>query len=300
MEEKQQITVIPNGLKVLAPAKINLSLLISGKRPDGFHELETIMAKISLYDELFIEKTSNGQIEVICTGDEWGPDGKENLVYAACEKLFAAAGNTYGVKITINKNIPAGAGLGSASTDAAAAIVGVNRLFELGLSSEQLTQTAGELGSDIVFFLGGPMAFCSGRGEKIQKINADFHFSAVLIVPNVNCSTAKVYANYIHDNNQYLKLADRIWPEFKKNNIANIAKMCANMLQKSSFELYPELTEVKAQIESLDIRPLCMSGSGSSMYCIVKTNDGGQAEGYLRTITEHTGCKCFLIKDNRW
>ncbi|MBN1796440.1 MAG: 4-(cytidine 5'-diphospho)-2-C-methyl-D-erythritol kinase [Sedimentisphaerales bacterium] len=300
MNEFEQITRTGNGLKVLAPAKINLSLLVAGERPDGFHELETIMAKVTLFDELLIEPAEKDRIEVICTGCEWGPDGKDNLVYTACENLFEAAGRKAPLKITINKNIPAGAGLGSASTDAAAALIGVNKLFELGLSCDKLCQLAERSGSDITFFLGGPLAFCTGKGEKIQKIEADFSFSAILVLPDINCSTTKVYANYKHDDNQYKQLHGKIRAELSKNRIEKISKMCTNMLQVSSFGLYPELAKLKAQIESLNIRPLCMSGSGCSMYHILESYDGGQAEEYLRKITKHTVCKCILIKSNRW
>ena len=169
MNTAEQILKTDNGLKVLAPAKINLSLLIAGKRPDGFHELETIMAKINLFDELLIEPASKPGIELNCRGNAWAPDGPDNLVYQACEKIFKTAKQKSNIKITLNKAVPAGAGLGSASTDAAAALVGVNEFLNLGLGKDELYELAAELGSDVVFFLGPPLAFCTGRGEKISQ-----------------------------------------------------------------------------------------------------------------------------------
>jgi len=300
MAEFEQITRTSNGVKVLAPAKINLSLLVAGKRPDGFHEIETVMAKVTLFDELIIEHGKEPGIELVCIGSEWAPEGRDNLVYTACEKLFEVAGKSFPVKVTLEKNIPAGAGLGSASTDAAAVLLGLNELFELGLSIELLSELAGDLGSDVAFFFGGPLAFCTGRGEKIQKIGQEFNFSSALVLPRVSCLTAKVYANYRHDSKEYERLSEAIGAELAKNRIEIVSKMCANMLQTSCFELYTELAELKAQLGSLGTGHLCVSGSGCSMYHIFDSSEGGQAEDYLRRITEQTGCKCIIVTNNRW
>ena len=133
-----------------------------------------------------------------------------------------------------------------------------------------------------------------------KKHEEDFSFLAILVLPDISCSTAKVYANYKHNDNRYKQLRDRVGAELSKNRIEKISKMCANMLQISSFGLYPELAKLKAQIESLDIRPLCMSGSGCSMYHILESCNVGQAEEYLRKIKKHIECKCVLIMSNRW
>jgi len=119
------------GLCVRAPAKINLSLLITGKRPDGYHGIETLMAKVNWYDQLHFEPAKHDGIELICTGPYWAPDGEDNLVYRACRLLYDRAGKTPAVRVTLTKNIPAGTGLGSASSDAAAALLGLNRFAEL-------------------------------------------------------------------------------------------------------------------------------------------------------------------------
>ena len=203
-----------------APAKINLSLLVKGKRPDGYHELETIMAKINWYDEILIEKVSRdsylvtrspakgalrrsgepreegrgqradgrGQaniqcptpndkyqsetdIELICKGPYEVPEGEDNLVYKAAKSIldFRSHISDFSeqkerLRITLTKNIPAGTGLGSGSSDAAGTLMGINRFLKLGLNKKQLADLASQLGSDVAFFLGKQMSFCTGRG----------------------------------------------------------------------------------------------------------------------------------------
>ena len=195
-ESLSQFENTSNGLIVRAPAKINLSLLITGKRPDGFHGIETVMAKINWYDELLFEATDKEGIELICTGSYWAPDGEDNLVYRACQMLYERAGITPRIRVTLTKNIPAGTGLGSASSDCAAALMGLNKFANLDQPDSVLSEICAVLGSDINFFLGGPLAFCTGRGEKIQPIDKIFDFSAILLLPNLSVSTKEVYGNY--------------------------------------------------------------------------------------------------------
>ena len=173
MTHPQQFESLAEGLLVRAPAKLNLSLLIAGKRPDGFHEIETVMAKIDWYDELRIQPGPPG-IDLICNGPHWAPGGQDNLVYRAAAEAFRAAGRSNGVRLTLTKNVPAGSGLGGASSDAAAALMGLNRHFDLRLSMRQLAEVAARLGSDVAFFLGGPLAFCTGRGEKTKSLPDEF------------------------------------------------------------------------------------------------------------------------------
>src|SRR4030042_4437850 len=127
---KEQFETHGNGLLVRAPAKINLSLLIAGKRPDGFHKIETIMAKINWYDEILIEPGQKTGIKLLCKGSCWAPLGKDNLVYKAAELLLDSCGMQTNIKMTLNKNIPAGSGLGSGRSDAAATLMGLNKYLD--------------------------------------------------------------------------------------------------------------------------------------------------------------------------
>ncbi len=300
MTDKKQFETVGDGLLVLAPAKINLSLLIAGRRPDGFHEIETVMAKVNFYDELLIQKGQRTGIEVVSKGPYRAPQGEKNLVYRACEMLLDSYCAKANIKITLTKNIPAGSGLGSASSDAAAVLLGLNRHLQLKADSRRLSEMAAAVGSDVSFFLGGPLAFCTGKGEKIKKLEKKFNFSGLLLLPNVNISTKEVYANYKHDSALYNKLKTQIKAHLEKNRIDLVSGMCANMLQAACLSLYRELYVLKAQVESLGIRPLCLSGSGSAMYCIFSKRNEKRISEYQCKLEEEAGCKSIIVSNNRW
>ena len=296
----EQITVVGDGLLVRAPAKINLSLLIAGKRPDGFHEIETVMAKVNWYDEILIQPGQQHGVELICKGQYWAPSGQENLVYKAAKLLLEKCNLETRIKITLTKNIPAGTGLGSASSDAAASLIGLNQFLKCGLDDKILCELTRDLGSDVSFFLNGPLAFCTGKGEKIEKLNENFNFLALIILPDVTVSTKRVYANYEHDSMLYQRLHNQINDYIQKNRIDLVGQVCANMLETSCFGLTQVLVEMKAKIESLGIEPCCLSGSGSAMFYIFKSGDEGKAREYQRKIDEGIGCKSIIVSNNRW
>jgi 4-diphosphocytidyl-2-C-methyl-D-erythritol kinase len=311
MLNRDQFETIGDGLLVRAPAKINLSLLIAGKCPDGFHNIETIMAKINWYDELLIQSTkcetspTGGQgqktgIELTRTGPEWAPEGEENLVHKAAKMLLESCDRRADIKITLTKNIPAGSGLGSASSDAAAILLGLNKYLDLQLPNAELVKLAARLGSDVAFFLDGPLAFCTRKGEKIKKLDENFVFLALLILPAVSASTKKVYANYKHNPALYKKLSARINNLLGKNRIDLVLKMCANMLETSCFSLYKELADLKAKIESSGLRPLCLSGSGSTMFYIIDNGDIEKGRKKQNILDKQTGCKAVLVSNNKW
>lgn len=299
MAYPEQFEEMAEGLLVRAAAKLNLSLLIAGKRPDGFHEIETVMAKIDWYDEVRIETGPSG-IELTCDGPQWAPHGKENLVYRAAQEVFRAAGRPEGVRLTLTKNVPAGSGLGGASSDAAATLMGLNRYFDLQLPAHQLADIAARLGSDIAFFLGGPLAFCTGRGEKITPLPGPFDFAALLILPDINISTAKVYANYTHDERQYRQWSDLANDSIRKNRIDFVAQMCANMLEASCYRVCGELGQLKDAVESLGIGPVCLSGSGSTLYVMVRDTDSGRLDFLRDQIASKTGCRSVVARNNSW
>ena len=297
---KEQFEVINNGLLVRAPAKINLSLLIAGKRPDGFHEIDTIMAKINFYDDILIERGDEAGIEFICEGPEWAPEGRENLIYKAATLLLEDTGRRAGVKITLTKNVPAGSGLGSASSNAAAALIGLNKYLDLQLSGRRLAELAAQLGSDVPFFLNGPLAKCGGKGEKIKKIDENFNFLALLVLPNVSVSTKMVYEKYRHSQGLYNDLNVRINSYLQKNRIDLVLKLCANMLQNSCFGLHSELAELKDKVESSGFAPCCLSGSGSAMFYIMDAADEGKARQNKLKLEKEIGCRTLIVGNNGW
>jgi 4-diphosphocytidyl-2-C-methyl-D-erythritol kinase len=293
----EQFTVIDDKLLVRAPAKINLSLLIAGKRPDGFHEIETVMAKVDLYDELLFEKSDGGGISLVCDGKYKVAADKDNFVYKAAEIVCESVKIKPDIKITVTKNIPIGAGLGGGSSDAAATLLGLNKFLNLELSDEKLHDMAASLGSDMNFFLGSPLAFCTGRGEKIQKIGKIFPFTAILFMPNVSVSTKRVYVNYGHDEKLYKELSRTINGLIKEKNVDLLARMCANMLANSCFNLHHELADFKSRIEGLGVPNITLSGSGSTMYCLLTSEES--VERYQTAITS-VGCDYVVVNNNRW
>ena len=298
MAGREQITAVENGLSILAPAKLNLSLLVAGRRADGFHEVETVMAKLNFFDEVLMQQGRKDGIEVISTGPCRAPQGKENLIYRACELLLKTCYCQADLKITLTKNVPAGAGLGSASSDAAATLIGVNRFLKLKVQSKKLNELAVQLGSDVAFFLNGPLAFCTGKGEKIEKLNKIFNFLYLLILPKVSVSTKKVYANYRTNRPLYERLSAGIKGLLAENRIDLVSEMCANMLETTCFTLYGELAELKNKIESSGCTPLCLSGSGSAMFCI--TDNSQTAAKFQSKLEKEIGCKTILVGNNRW
>ena len=296
---KDQFTEIAGGLLIRAPAKINLSLLIAGKRPDGYHEIETVMAKIDLYDELLFEPGRTPSIDLVCKGPRWAPESEQNLVYQACRMLYDSAGATPAIKVTLTKNIPAASGLGGASSDAAAALIGLNRFAKLGLNPDKLFEIATRLGSDVPFFLGEPLAMCRGKGEKIEQFGQEFAFKAILTLPGISVSTKRVYENYAHNHQLYDKFNSKINNFITQKKFDLLTKVCANMLAKSCFQLYEQLADLKSRAEALGIGPFCLSGSGSAMYCVLDCNDE-DAKHYQLMLKDVVGCESIIVNNNRW
>ena len=300
MTQAPQFESLETGLLVRAPAKLNLSLLIAGKRPDGFHELETVMAKVDWFDEILIEPGDQQGIELRCEGPHWAPAGPDNLVYRAAEAAFSACDRAGAVHLTLTKNIPAGSGLGGASSDAAATLMGLNRYFDLNLSPTRLRGIAAGLGSDVAFFLGGPLAFCTGRGEKTAELPGNFDFTAVLILPDINVSTVEVYKKYTHDPQQYRRWSRQANAHLEKNRIDLVARMCANMLEASCYHVCKELGALKEVVEALGVGPVCLSGSGSTLFFVVDDTDSQRLRLLQNLIASKTGCRSIVVRNNRW
>src|SRR5207247_9267986 len=185
-------------MKVLAPAKINLYLRVGAVRDDGFHPLRSWMVTVGLFDTLTIEARSGAGIEFSCT-DAALPTDDRNLVAQAArllareQKPTDSAAGTSGARIRLEKSIPAAAGLGGGSSDAARTLLGLTALWGLGLSRQHPSDLAAGLGSDVPFFLYGPSSICTGRGEKVRAVAPPAPRFALLILPGVALSTACVY-----------------------------------------------------------------------------------------------------------
>jgi len=250
---------------MLAPAKINLSLLIHGKRPDGFHEMESLMVPISLADTLSFEPSEN--LEFTCSDPSLPVDG-DNLVVRAAKSFFTHAGIKAGVKIRLEKQIPHGAGLGGGSSDAATTFLALNSLFQTGLTLEDLSTLAAAIGSDIPFFLHRSAAMCRGRGEIVEPIAFDHSFPLLLIKPPFGVPTPWAYKQW--------KDSVEI-PGVPYGEQTMPWGVLVNHLERPVFEKYLFLALLKnwllAQPES---EAALMSGSGATMFAICKSGQASQ------------------------
>src|SRR5262245_25269387 len=177
---------------VQTPAKVNLFLEVHRRRPDGYHELSSLMITVGLFDSLELSESSSGEVRLECDlpGLSTGPD---NLVVRAAEMIRSRFGVTSGLEMRLSKRIPMQAGLAGGSSDAAATLLGLNSLWRLGQSAAQLGALGAELGSDVTFFFHGPAAWCTGRGETVEPLKPGRPLDLVLVCPNVGLSTAEVF-----------------------------------------------------------------------------------------------------------
>ncbi|MEN8208751.1 MAG: 4-(cytidine 5'-diphospho)-2-C-methyl-D-erythritol kinase [Candidatus Fermentibacteria bacterium] len=274
-----------------ARAKINLGLRILGRRPDGFHNIRSVFQEISLYDILRISiKPGNGLISLSCSAGEI-PSDSSNLAWKAADAFLDSTGESLDVNIELEKNIPSRAGLGGGSSDAAAVLSGLSRLT--GISSIDLHEIAGTLGSDVPFFLGGGAALVEGRGERISEIPALF-FHAVLIHPKVRVSTPWAYSAWDMDmstsltNNTMIKHyspSSAVWHEGKPFP-HNLRNDFLPLLEKH----YPEIAELAQFLTDSECKDWGLSGSGPTFYALFSQKD--RAQGFSRTLhTDFTICR---------
>lgn len=263
-----------NRISLKAPAKINLFLEILGKRNDGYHEIETVMQEIDLVDNLQFEETQEG-VKLKCN-DKNIPSDENNLVCKAANLILNECGIKKGVLISLEKNIPVGAGLGGGSSDAAATLKALNLLWKIGLNDAELMGFAAKLGSDIPFFIKGKTSLCSGRGEKITPIEVKNEMNYLIIFPHINISTTTIYRNLKIDLTKKIIDVSFFLNALKHHKVAGISKLLFNRLEEVVFATYPDLLDVKMALGHFGFCGLSVSGSGSAFFGLC--NDRHQAE----------------------
>ncbi len=265
-------------MKQFAPAKINLYLHILGCRPDGFHELETLMVPISLGDTLEIDLLPQG-IEFTCS-DPALSDAQDNLATRAARIFLDEFKLATGVRIHLEKAVPVGAGLGGGSSDAAAVLLALRQLTGIDCADSKLAELAGRLGSDIPFFIYGRPAICHGRGEIIEPVILRERYQGLLVHPGFGVSTPWAYKTYAQSPRQ--GDTGRVFADVTLRND----------LEPPAFSKYPWLPTVKkwfrAQPEVLDS---LMSGSGSSVFAL--TDSIGAAESLRERFLAEFGATLF-------
>ncbi len=252
-----------NHIEIKAPAKINIGLNITSRRPDGYHNIETIFYPIhDLFDVIKITKSKTSSFR--CNVKEIDID-MNNLILAAKNKLEKYSGKKLNVDIYCEKNVPIGAGLGGGSSDAAATLISLNEMFELGIKYDEMLKIALELGSDVPFFVKAKPAYAGGRGEELEPINLSIEYPIILINPNIHVSTKEAFANVTP-----IKSKHKLTTAFTDSKIdfEYLKKHVKNDFEFSVFAKYPLLLEIKNKLNSLGAKFTIMSGSGSTIYAI--------------------------------
>ncbi len=270
------VTAVESGVCVHAPAKVNLHLEVTARRPDGYHELETLMATISLVDSLWLECQPTGAIRLACRwrfgaadgSDIWTllPDPSQNLVVRALKLLQQTADCPLGADVWLSKSIPAQAGLGGGSADAAAALLAANHAWNLHWPRERLAELSTQLGSDIPFFFTGGAAVCRGRGEQVEPVRLP-QLHIVGVKPPVGLSTADVYRR-CRPGAPPIPSAPLI-AQFQAGDYSQVR--LHNRLQPSAAELTPWVHRLAAWFAHQGCRAHQLSGSGSSYFGLFPT-----------------------------
>ncbi len=253
-------------ISLAAPAKINLSLRILGKRPDGYHELETLMVPIRLADEVEVTLVPGHEVSVACNDPEI-PTGRENLCVKAVEAFREETGIAHGIAISLMKRIPHGAGLGGGSSDAAAVLNALNELFDQPLVPEELLMLAASLGSDVPFFLHGGAAWCRGRGEILEDAPPVPDRTLLLIKPPFPVPTAWAYGRYA----ALMESPDPLLHPRKEESQSLEGITIANDLEAPVFSKYILLPVMKDWLlEQSGVESAFMTGSGSTMVAVIR------------------------------
>jgi 4-diphosphocytidyl-2-C-methyl-D-erythritol kinase len=253
-------------MQLYAPAKINLSFKIKGRREDGFHEIETLMAPISLSDRLTIERgKTTGGIQFSCN-DSSLSNGEDNLVFQAARLFQKATKIGAGVEVTLEKKIPHGAGLGGGSSDAASTLLGLNELFETHLEPRDLIELAAQIGSDVPFFILGSAATCRGRGDIVEPATLPASFNLLLVKPDFGVPTPWAYERW--KNSRELLRVNYASQKFSGVRFVND-------LERPVFQKFVLLGYLKTWLRlQPEVGAALLSGSGSTVFAVLRDGAG--------------------------
>ncbi len=269
-----------------APAKINLALDVLYKRPDDYHEVEMVMTTVDLADRIELAEIAGKDIKII-SHNRYVPDDSRNLAYQAANLLKQRFNISSGVAITIEKNIPVAAGLAGGSSDAAATLRGLNKLWKLGLSLDDLATLGAEIGSDVSFCVYGGTALAKGRGEIITHLPAPPSCWVVLAKPTIGVSTADVYKRLDLQNVQHPNVPKMI-EAINDHDFKGVCAHLGNVLENVTLTLYPEVYHIKEQMKKFGADAVLMSGSGPTVFGLIE-HDSRMNRVYngLRGFCEH-------------
>ncbi len=273
--------ITENTIKIKAPAKINLTLDVTGRRNDGYHNLEMVIQTISVYDELEISiLPENPEKPIIFNMDKELPDKippEKNLVYKAASVMKEKYNIKNSFNIFLKKNIPAAAGLAGGSTDCAATLTAINRLCQLGLTDEELCQTGVSLGADVPYCIKKGTMLSQGIGDILSPLPVLGQIWIVLINPGISVSTAYVYKQLELDKFPCHPGTDKMIKAIQDNNIQHIASCLFNVMETVTIKEYPVLDEIKKYLSDNGAEGALMSGSGPTIFGIFENEDKAKA-----------------------
>ena len=259
-----------------AYAKINLGLDVLRKREDGYHDVRMIMQNIGLYDQLSMKKTNKDEI-VLSSNIGILPNDDRNLIYRAIRLMKQEYNITTGIKAELEKNIPMAAGMAGGSTDAAAAFIGMNQLFDLNLSTERLMELGAKLGADIPFCILGGTALSEGIGEILTPLKPMPHCYILVAKPGINVSTRFVYENLEANKLPYHPDIDGMLASIEEGNLKGITDRLSNVLETVTEKKYPIITKIKNTMLDAGAMNSLMSGSGPTVFGIFDNKETAMA-----------------------
>jgi 4-diphosphocytidyl-2-C-methyl-D-erythritol kinase len=282
-------------VKIRAPAKINIGLRVIAKRVDGYHSIDTIMAPVSLYDEIYItkvaQKSQRRSLFTVTCDNPAIPGGAENLVYRAACLILDGIDIEQPVKIHIQKKIPVGAGLGGGSSDAAATLIGLNRFFRLNHSQQHLEELGLSLGADVPFFVGGKPARARGVGERLSAIKSLPWKWAVIMYPGFPIATGWVYRNFEAKLTKPIANTSIISPLKKQ---FGQRRFIVNDLETVTLARYPRIKSLKRKLIAEGAAEALMSGSGTAVFGLFYSR-GNAARAFTR-LQKEDAVETFLVR----
>lgn len=288
-----------NDISLKALAKINLGLDVVRRREDGYHEVRMIMQTIQLYDRLDIKRTQEPGIQ-IQTNLSFLPVNENNLIYKAAKLLMDEFSITDGVSVKLDKRIPVAAGMAGGSTDAAAMLIGVNRLFSLGLTKRQLMERGVQIGADVPYCIMRGTALAEGIGEALSPLPPMVKCPVLIAKPSISVSTKFVYQNLKLDDTTIHPDIDRLIDDIKAKNLHDIAAHMGNVLETVTIPNYPVIDDIKKHMLSNGAVGAMMSGSGPTVFGLFDDEDTAK-KAYKAMRSSHLARQVYLtsVYNNR-
>ncbi len=280
-------------IKLKSPGKINLRLDVLSKRADGYHDLRMLNSAVSLYDDIEVEIIDRG-IEVFCENDPSVPSGDQNIVYRATKEIMAYSNKNVGIRININKQIPAGAGMGGGSSNAATVLMGLNQLLKIHLPKEKLINIGLRFGADIPFFLYGSPAIATGIGENLTKVKRLPKMQLVIVFPNLSVATKVIYERFRSENNHSEEVME-MPKEFTSKKA--VVKFLHNDLEQVTSKQYPIVLELKELLLKSGALGAQMTGSGPSVFGIFPDKETAD-KAYKKLLLKSEGKWRVFLTEN--